>query len=127
MPRLPVTDQEMDDLVAFLEWTSGIDTQGWPPQDQRFRNPEARRAMALGVTTGAMLFQAKGCFDCHRLHQVGGDQGPDLTQVGARLTEETIAKILIDPASANPKAAMPPPELTEAERGELTRFLAGLK
>src|SRR3989338_10055389 len=37
MPRLPLTDKELEDLVAFLQWTSGIDTQGWPPQDQKLR------------------------------------------------------------------------------------------
>lgn len=31
MPQFNLTDQELDDLVDFLEWTSRIDTQGWPP------------------------------------------------------------------------------------------------
>ena len=33
MPRFDLTDQELDDLVDFLEWTSRIDTQGWPPTE----------------------------------------------------------------------------------------------
>ena len=31
MPHFDLTDQELDDLASFLEWTSKIDTQGWPP------------------------------------------------------------------------------------------------
>lgn len=33
MPNFNLTDQEMNDLADFLEWTSTIDTQGWPPND----------------------------------------------------------------------------------------------
>jgi nitric oxide reductase subunit C len=33
MPRFDLTDQELNDLVDFLEWTSRIDTQGWPPTE----------------------------------------------------------------------------------------------
>jgi nitric oxide reductase subunit C len=31
MPQFNLTEQELDDLIDFLEWTSRIDTQGWPP------------------------------------------------------------------------------------------------
>lgn len=126
MPRLPVTDQEVGDLVAFLQWTSEIDTQGWPPQDQKLR-AAAGRAVALGVSPGATLFQAKGCFACHRLYETGGVLGPELTHVGARLTYEMIERILTDPRSVNPQAAMPPPPLSHEERDALGRFLAGMK
>lgn len=33
MPQFHLSTQELDDLVDFLEWTSRIDTQGWPPND----------------------------------------------------------------------------------------------
>ena len=33
MPQFNLTDDELDDLVDFFEWTSRIDTQGWPPND----------------------------------------------------------------------------------------------
>lgn len=32
MPQFNLTEQELDDLIDFLEWTSRIDTQGWPPK-----------------------------------------------------------------------------------------------
>ena len=31
MPQFNLTDQELDQLIDFLQWTSTIDTQGWPP------------------------------------------------------------------------------------------------
>jgi nitric oxide reductase subunit C len=31
MPQFNLSEQELDDLIDFLEWTSRIDTQGWPP------------------------------------------------------------------------------------------------
>jgi nitric oxide reductase subunit C len=31
MPQFHLTDQELNDLADFLEWTSRINTQGWPP------------------------------------------------------------------------------------------------
>ncbi len=33
MPQFTLTDQQLDDLAAFLEWTSRIKTQNWPPND----------------------------------------------------------------------------------------------
>jgi len=31
MPKFAFTDQELDDLISFLEWTSTIKTNNWPP------------------------------------------------------------------------------------------------
>ncbi len=31
MPQFNLTEQQLDDLVDFLEWTSKINTQNWPP------------------------------------------------------------------------------------------------
>ena len=33
MPQFNLTEQQLDDLVEFLRWTSTIDTNGWPPND----------------------------------------------------------------------------------------------
>ncbi len=31
MPQFNLTEEELDQLIDFLEWTSRIDTLGWPP------------------------------------------------------------------------------------------------
>ncbi len=33
MPQFNLTERELDDLADFLEWTSRIKTQNWPPND----------------------------------------------------------------------------------------------
>jgi nitric oxide reductase subunit C len=32
MPRQDLTDEEISDLIAFLDWVSKVDNQGWPPR-----------------------------------------------------------------------------------------------
>ena len=34
MPQFNFSDQQLDDLVAFLKWTSEINTENWPPNIQ---------------------------------------------------------------------------------------------
>jgi nitric oxide reductase subunit C len=31
MPQFHLSDQDLSDLIDFLEWTSKVNTQGWPP------------------------------------------------------------------------------------------------
>lgn len=34
MPQFNLTEEELDGLVEFFRWTSEIDTQNWPPNDE---------------------------------------------------------------------------------------------
>lgn len=31
MPQFHLNEQQLDDLVQFLKWTNGVDTEQWPP------------------------------------------------------------------------------------------------
>ncbi|MCH7341799.1 cytochrome c [Pelomonas sp. CA6] len=31
MPQFHLNDQQLDDLVEFLKWTNGVNTEQWPP------------------------------------------------------------------------------------------------
>ncbi|MBI3013558.1 MAG: cytochrome c [Candidatus Tectomicrobia bacterium] len=126
MPNQHVSDKEIDDLIAFFKWTSEIDNNNWPPQDAKLRATE-RKVVALGVSSGAVLFQEKGCFGCHKLFGTGVTVGPELTHVGGRLDHNTIEKILDNPRSVNPKATMPQIPLSHEQRDQLADFLTGLK
>ena len=33
MPKFDLSEEELDTLIDFLQWTDSIDTQGWPPND----------------------------------------------------------------------------------------------
>jgi nitric oxide reductase subunit C len=126
MPHFALSEQELNDLVAFLKWTSEIDTNEWPPQDAKLRRT-SQTAVAMGVSPGAALFKDKGCFGCHRMNETGGTLGPDLTHAGGRLSRDTIAKILENPRSVNPQGIMPPPPLSPDEQNQIADFLAGQK
>src|SRR5439155_20415781 len=39
---------------------------------------------------GALVFQNKNCRNCHALEGLGGKRGPDLVQVGMRLTRDQL-------------------------------------
>lgn len=32
MPNFHLSDQDADDVISFLAWSSMVDTQGWPPK-----------------------------------------------------------------------------------------------
>lgn len=32
MPNLGMSDQEISDVIAFMDWVSKVDNQGWPPR-----------------------------------------------------------------------------------------------
>jgi len=34
MPQFHLSDQQLDDLVQFLDWTGKINTEHWPPNEQ---------------------------------------------------------------------------------------------
>jgi nitric oxide reductase subunit C len=136
-PGTTMPDQHLDpaqvaDLVAFLDWVSHIDTNGWPP------TPLARLgSLAAGAAVRPMpprAFDAKGCTGCHAVdgHGAAGP-GPDLSHIGTTPvdglgnTAEDLARFLDDPASVKPGALMPKIPLTAAERDSLVQYLLALQ
>ncbi len=125
MPNLDVTEQEADDLVAFLEWTSNIDNHDWPPQDKKFtKSADQRRLEGAGLSPGAAAFK-EYCMSCHSIGGEGGSIGPALDQVGAKYDAATIAAYITAPTSIDPNSKMPPrTDLTEQDRQAIGEFLA---
>jgi len=124
MPTLGITDKEADNLMAFLDWMSKVDTNGWPP-DPILAVAAAGKASSMGQ----MLYQQEDCVACHQISGLGGVSGPDLTHVGAKLPDSSwhIAH-LKDPESVVPDSAMPDfSHLTDAQLNELANYLITLK
>lgn len=122
MPNLHLTDQEISDVIAFLSWVNGIDTNNWPPK------PMALVASQASPKPGEAIFKAQGCSACHMLGGVGGTIGPDLTKVGSRRSKEWIEEQLKDPKVHNPNSIMPSyAKLSEKDREDLADYLSGLK
>lgn len=132
MPNLGLTDAEIDNLVAFLDWVSGIDTNNWPPTPMmEAAAPEVSAAggEVIPAEEGARLFVLRGCRSCHMVGGVGGKVGPDLTHVGSGQPDmEWHIRHLRDPRSVHPDSAMPAfASLPEEELESLAEYLVSLK
>ena len=109
MPQQHISDAEIQSLISFFKWVNGIDNHDWPPQDSKERRSSAinRLMETTTVSLGAALFKENNCFDCNKLHGVGGNTAPVLDDVGSRRDNETIKKIIPNPQAVNPQAKMP--------------------
>ena len=67
-------------------------------------DPERGRAIVASRQVGLCLLCHKGPFPEERFQ---GDLAPDLSGVGARLTEAEIRARIVDPSRANPDTIMP--------------------
>lgn len=73
---------------------------------------------------GGQLVASKGCLGCHQLAEAGNSgPGPDLTQIGSRLSAEEIEKVLVDPQPPMPSFA----DLPEDDLAAIAEYLASLK
>ncbi len=123
MPKLGLTEKEVDHLMAFLEWTSKVDTNKWPPKP--VLTPAVARKEA---SSGQIIFQGQNCAACHVVGGIGGTAGPDLTHVGLKWKPEELARYLKNPASVKTASAMPSfAHLSDQELKELTDYLLTLR
>ena len=90
------------------------------PASVMANGPEAQRQFEAGKQVVAQ----SGCLACHKIgHNGNTGPGPDLSEIGARLPRQAIARTLV-----NPTAPMPPyNELPVEKRDNLVEFLAQLK
>lgn len=129
MPDLGLTDEEIDNLVAFMKWVSKIDTNGWPPKPMMAAGPKAAEAGEVEGAEGARLFVLRGCQGCHTVDGAGGKIGPDLSHIGSVKPDvDWHIKHLKDPRSVVPDSGMPSfSSLPEDELEEISEYLVTLK
>jgi nitric oxide reductase subunit C len=111
MPRQNLSEQEIADLIKFLDWVSKVDNQGWPPrpilvtgasipgtdrpvtaQSALGPGPAAApggRPVAAGsspIAQGEALFRSvtPACTACHSIAPGVNMAGPTLAGIGAR-------------------------------------------
>jgi nitric oxide reductase subunit C len=125
MPNLKVTDQEANDLTAFLEWVSNIDNHDWPPQDNaEAMSASERRLTGAGLSRGAAAFK-ENCMQCHSIGGTGGGSGPALDTVGNKYNAAIIAGLIKDPGSVNAGSRMPALSyVSDDDRQAIGEFLA---
>lgn len=124
-------------LAVVVIWTTlGVltyqgDTSPWSPVMDAWRSDPIPEDIVKRSTPaelqGALVFQNKNCRNCHALQGSGGKRGPDLTNVGARLTRDQ----LIDQVSnGTPGGGNMPAygkQVAPAEMNALADFLASLR
>ncbi len=124
MPKLGITSEEADHLVAFLEWRSKVDTNGWPPKPIL---ASAAGAGGVELTTGQRVYQSLGCSGCHMIGGIGGTTGPDLTKVGSRRDKVWLLGHFRDPDKYVKDSAMPKVEAPDEDIEQLTTYMLSLK
>jgi nitric oxide reductase subunit C len=124
MPKLGLSAEEADKLVAFLTWISKVDTNGWPPK------PILASAAGVGgkeLSKGQQLYNSLGCSGCHMVNGIGGTTGPDLTRVGSRRDRTWLIGHFKEPRKFVPNSAMPPVTASDADLEQLTAYMLTLK
>jgi nitric oxide reductase subunit C len=96
MPDPNLSDTEIAQVIAFLDWVSRIDNQGWPPRPilvsggtfpgTEVTPPTGSAPSAEPVLLGSQLFkQAPAtCSACHSTAPGVNLAGPSLAGIGAR-------------------------------------------
>jgi nitric oxide reductase subunit C len=112
MPKQDLSEQEITDLIAFLDWVSKVDNQGWPPRpilvvgasipgtdlsaeqqatktQQGGAPPPAARPQAADsdpIALGQALFRtvAPACATCHSVAPGVNMAGPTLAGIATR-------------------------------------------
>jgi nitric oxide reductase subunit C len=124
MPKLGIRAEEADDLLAFLEWTSKVDTNGWPPKPIL---AAAGGVAGKELTEGQRLYQSLGCHACHMINGIGGTTGPDLTKVGAKRDRAWLVGHFKDPDEYVKNSPMPKVEAPDADIEKLSDYMLTLK
>jgi nitric oxide reductase subunit C len=94
MPNQHLTDQEIQQVIAFLDWVSKINTNGWPPRPilvsgsatpgtEALAGPPPTAASNEPVALGQALFRSTppGCFTCHSTAAGVTLVGPSLANI----------------------------------------------
>ncbi len=125
MPNQHLTDQEINELVAFLQWVSKINTNNWPPKPEII---QTNASAGHGTEQGRLLFRNYGCAACHKINGIGGSVGPDLSHVGSRRSRQWIGEQITEPAYHYPSSIMPSfKNLSDSQLNELADYLSNLK
>jgi nitric oxide reductase subunit C len=97
MPTLDLSEQDIDNLIAFLGWVGRIDTQGWPPRPILVRGsaipgvpaalgvPAPQASSPDPVEQGRAVYHATppGCAACHSIVPGVNIVGPTLAGMPA--------------------------------------------
>ena len=129
MPQSHLTENEIQDIVAYLRWVSNIENHDWPPQDSsaRWKRSTERMLAAAALSPPAALIEQESCLACHTLGGRGESKGPRFEWIGARRDSAWIADYLADPEKLAPGTQMPDyKHLDGGQRQMIGNFIVAL-
>lgn len=120
MPNFNLSDDDARDISAFLI------AQSTPIGLPSPANASVKAA--TDPTAGASLYGESFCASCHAVQNaagrmVGGDVGPELTNVGSKVKPEWLESWLRNPGIYDPDTKMPHYRFTEEQIKTLASFL----
>lgn len=113
-----LSDKEAQSVLDFLNYDE--------THRKAERKSQASSAGSGSITAGQSFYSAQGCDTCHSIAGKGGDMGPALNGVGAKLSRAQIAQVVKD-GKANTTMPALPSGTTDQQLNELVDFLASLK
>lgn len=128
MTQYNFTEEQIDDLTAFLRWVGTMDLNGFPPK------PDLN-VTAVAQSEGSVIAEIKNrplvfnqmCLACHSLDGQGGQVGVSLDDIGSKRDHAFLKKWLTDPMAIKADSRMPKLPLSEEQIAELAAFLSQLK
>ena len=110
MPPIQLNDGQLNALAAFLLKL----------------NPD--NASALGdapdfAVQGALVYEANGCNECHKVNGVGMDVGPSLNGVSKRRSRSWVEDHFANPQKLSPGSSMPDFKFSQKDLENLTAYL----
>lgn len=113
-------DKQATAIVAFLNY--------YQEHQKASEKPAASGVASSGSSAGQQFYEAQNCDTCHKIAGKGGAVGPDLTDVGNRLSRDKLVELMQSLKSGkNDKMPPLPPETTEEQIKNLVDYLLTLK
>jgi cbb3-type cytochrome oxidase cytochrome c subunit len=113
MPAIQLSDAQLNSLAAFLLKLNS-------------NNESALENAPEFAVKGALVYQANGCSDCHKVNGVGMDIGPALNGVSKRRSRSWVDQHFADPEKLSPGTSMPPFKFSPQDQENLTKYLFAL-
>lgn len=122
MVKYDFTEQQKEDMVAFLKWVGEMDLNGFPAEPEL--NPV--KSFAQGIEAPPEIFKQM-CTACHSLAGSGGTVGPALDGVGSKYEKDYLETWLKNPQEVKPGTTMPQLPLSAEDLTSLVEFLSNQK
>lgn len=124
MTNYKFTEEEINDLTAFLAWIGTMDLNGFPPKPDLA--PPANPEPVSGLLAQPQVY-GQLCVACHTLKGSGGTVGPALDGIGTRRDHQFLTQWLKDPMVLKADSKMPKLPLSDEQIQELVAYLEQIK